>query len=170
MFHAKISIRERKDHICLWVSNADFYTLEKYLSKFDDLLCSPLDFVPYRGKVGITREFFSWSSYNGLVSELIALYFETVSSEEDVDVIDMYSKYVSAWNGDNDEKNPFMDRFKASNAQELIVLLESLDVIVGNKVIQDESILLNGDDSMWRALGESKNWHDVGVRTKRGYR
>lgn len=170
MFHAKISIRERKDHICLWVSNTDFYTLEKYLSKFDDLLCSPLDFVPYRGKVGITRELFSWSSYNGLVSELIALYFETVSSEEDVDVIDMYSKYVSAWNGDNDEKNPFMARFKVSNAQELIILLESLDVIVGNKTIHDESILLNGDGSMWRALGESKNWHDVGVRTKRDYR
>ena len=167
LFHAKISVRERKDHICLWVSRMDFFMLENFLSKFEEALYSPLDFVPYRGKLGITREFFTWSSYNGQVSELIALYFNGVTSIDDIDVLDMYSKYVRAWNGDYDEKNKFADTFKKTNAQELIILLESLDVMLGNSTIHDESILLNSDGSMWCALGESKNWHDVGVQMGR---
>ncbi len=167
LFRAKVSIRERNDHICLWISNADFYKLEKYMSGFDELLYTPLEFVPYRRKIGITREFFSWSSYNSLVAELIALYFQSINSENDIDVIDMYSKYVKAWNGDLEENDSFSERFKASNAQEFIILLESLNIIIDNEVIHDDNILFNSNDQMWCALADSKNWHEVGVRMKR---
>ena len=167
LFHAKVSIRERNDHICLWISNADFYKLEKYMSGFDELLHTPLEFVPYRRKIGITREFFSWSSYNELISELIALYFQSINSGNDIDVIDMYSKYVKAWNGDCEESDSFSERFKASNAQEFIILLESLNIIIDNEVIHNDNILFNNNGKMWCALGESKNWHEVGVRMKK---
>lgn len=167
LFHAKVSVRERHDHICLWISKEVFLKLEKYLMRFDEVLYTPLDFVPYRGKLGITREFFSWSSYNGLLSELIVAYLSSARSIDDIDVLDMYFKYVKAWNGDYVDENSLFGRFKASNAQELIILLESLDVIVGNSAINDDNILLNCDSKMWCALGESKNWHDVGVRMKR---
>ncbi len=166
LFHAKVSIRERNDHICLWVSNEDFYKLARHMSEYDELLHTPLEFVPYSKKIGITREFYSWSSYNGLVSELIALYLQNISSEDDIDVMDMYSKYVRAWNGDLEENDSFCDRFKASNAQELIILLESMDVIINDAPLHDDNIIYNSNGKMWCALGKSKNWHEVGLNMK----
>ena len=170
IFHAKIAMRERDDHICLWVSKADFLKLEKHLSRFDELLNSPLEFVPYRGKIGITREFYSWSSYNYSLSELIASYLQTIDSKDDIDVMDMYSKYVIAWNGDLEENNSFAEKFKMSNAQELIILLESLKIILENTSVHDDNILLNCDANMWCKLGESRNWHEVSVRMKRVFK
>lgn len=136
------------------------------MSEYDELLYTPLEFVPYRKKIGITREFYSWSSYNGLVSELIALYLQNISSKDDIDVMDMYSKYVRAWNGDLEDNDSFGDRFKASNAQELIILLESMDVIINDAPLHDDNIMYNSNGKMWCALGQSKNWHEVGLNMR----
>lgn len=167
LFHAKTSLRKRSDHICLWLAREDFFLLEKYVEKYEEILVKPLDFVAYRGKLGITREFHSWSSHNGLISELIETYLKNISSRSEIDVVKMFSDYVRAWNGDLDEDNAFSKEYRKSNAQELIIMLESLKVILSNSVIEDDNILLSGDGSMWCLLGESKNWYEVGVNAKR---
>ena len=166
LFHAKISLRERNDHICFWVSREDFLMFEKYISKYDDVLYKPLVFTAYRGKLGISREFVTWSSHNGFVAELISMYLKCVKSTDDIDVIDMYSQFVEAWNGDRSADDSFSKELKKSNAQELIIMLESLNVILGNNVIDDDNILLSSDASLWTALGESKNWHEVGIKLR----
>lgn len=166
LFHAKTSLQHRDDHICLWVAREDFFLLEKYMEKYDDLLMKPLDFVAYRGKLGITREFHSWSSHNGFISELIAIYLDSVETEGDIDVIKMFSAFVKAWNGDLDDDNPFSREYRGSNAQEMIIMLESLNIILGNETLDDNNILLSGDGELWCALGESKNWYQAGVRLK----
>ncbi len=166
-FHAKISMRTRSDHICLWVARDDFFLLEKYMEKYADILVKPLDFVAYRGKLGITREFHSWSSHNGFISELIETYLRSIDSEDEMDVIEMFSLFVRAWNGDLEEDNIFSKKYRESNAQELIIILESMNVILGNAAIDNDNILLSGDGSTWCVLGESKNWYEVGIKAKR---
>ncbi len=166
LFHAKISLKHRVDHICLWVAREDFFILEKYVEKYDEILEKTLYFVAYRGKLGITREFHSWCSHNGFISELIKTYLESVDSEDEINVINMLSYFVKAWNGDLEEDNSFSKNYRESNAQELIVLLESMNIILGNSTLDDDNILLNGDGKMWCALGESKNWYQVGIKFK----
>ncbi|WP_185752390.1 hypothetical protein [Butyrivibrio sp. AE2032] len=166
-FCAKTAIRERTDHICFWLGREDFFLLEKYVAKYDEILEKTLDFVPYRGKIGITREFYSWLSYNSFLSELIEVYLKDVEGRMGIDVLEMYSSYVKAWNGELEADSAFSKKFRESNAQELLVLLESLDVILGKATIEDDSILLSGDGELWRALGNSKNWYEVGVNIKR---
>jgi hypothetical protein len=125
-----------------------------------DLVCT-LPFVAYRGKLGITREFCGWKSYNGVVSELIAAYLAQVDDASDIDVVEMYDAYVRAWNGDLGDNEAFTRAFKHSDAQELLVLLEALDVLLGNASLDDGHLLLNCDGDMWHALGSARNWFEV---------
>ena len=162
VFHSKVSRFERNDHICLWVGREDFFLLEKYIYKYDNILFTPLTFVAYRGKLGISREFYSWDSHNGVQSGLICTYLKTIDSREKIDLIDMYKLFVRGWNGDLDEDHPLTKEFKKENAQALLILLESLNVILGNEVITDDHLLLNGDGDFWMKLGQSKNWFEVG--------
>ena len=53
-----------------------------------------------------------------------------------------------------------------SNAQELIILLESMDVIINDAPLHDDNIIYNSNGKMWCALGKSKNWHEVGLNMK----
>ncbi|MCR5603803.1 MAG: hypothetical protein K6G27_08895 [Lachnospiraceae bacterium] len=161
LFHAKVSRMPRNDHICLWIGREDFFLLEDYIIKYDKILFSPLPFVAYRKKLGISREFYSWESHNGVQSELISLYLKNIGSRDEIDVIDMYSHYTSAWNGDAEDDDPFTDAFKRENAQALLILLESLNVIMGNEEIGDDHLLLNGDGGLWHSLGNAKNWYEV---------
>ena len=43
-----------------------------------------------------------------------------------------------------------------------LILLESLNVILGNATIDDDHILLSGDGSLYYALGSARNWYEVG--------
>lgn len=165
-FHAKAAFDFRSDQMCFWVSREDLFVLEKYIKKFDEILITPLLFIAYRNKLGISREFWSWDSHSGVQAALICTYLRQVKSVEKIDILDMYSKYVQAWNGEA-EGTEFSSEFKKSNAQEFIILLESLDVILGNTSLKDDSILLNGDGHLWSALGNSKNWYEVGVEMSR---
>ncbi len=167
LFHAKISKRNRKDHICLWISREDFFLLEQYVQKYGDALEKPLDFVAYRGNLGVSRELYSWNSHNGIQSKLISIYLSGVKARDDIDVIDMYAQYVKAWNGELDDDNAFSKEFKKGNAQELIILLESLNTILGNACLDSDNILLSGDGGLWNMLGQSKNWHDVSDEWRR---
>ncbi len=161
-FHAKISYADRDDHMCFWVAREDFFKLETFIQAYDIFLHSPLPFVAYRGKIGISREFCSWDSHNGVQALLICTYLADVDSLDEIDVLDMYAKYVRAWNGDADEKSPYSLRFKSSSAQEFLILLETLDVLITGSQINDDHLLLNGDEQLWRDIGWAKNWYEVG--------
>ena len=167
LFHAKVSRYERNDHICLWVGKEDFLQLEKYIQKYDDILITPLPFVAYRGKLGISREFYSWESHNGVQSGLICTYLNIVDSRENIDLLEMYSLFVRGWNGDLNDEHLFTKEYKNENAQALLILLESINVILGNTEITDDHLLLNGDGDLWYALGSSKNWYEVGKKVIR---
>ena len=162
--HAKISLSKRNDHICLWIAREDFFALEAHLEKYSSLFTEALPFVAYRNNIGISRELVSWDSHNGIQADLICVYLQNVSSADDVDVLHMYETYVKAWNGDLDSSHPFTRMYKSGNAQELLILLESLDVILGNNIISDDHLLLNGDAKLWHDLGASKNWFEVGEK------
>jgi hypothetical protein len=161
-FHAKVSRIKRSDQICLWVSREDFFALERHVTRIDIPLCTPLPFTAYRGDIGISRELASWNSHNGVQASLIGCYLDGVDSEKDVDVLDMYAQYVSAWNGDLPKDHPMSKEFRNASAQELLILLETLDVLLGNSEIVDNSLLLNGDASLWHALGSARNWYKLG--------
>lgn len=161
-FHAKVAFDFRNDQMCLWLAREDFFLLERYIKKYDEILFTPLPFIAYRNKMGISREFWTWDSHSGVQATLISSYLRQVDSVDQADVYDMYSKYVLAWNGALDG-NMMASEFKKSNAQEFLILLESLDMILGNSSVGDDSILLNGDGQLWSALGHSKNWFEVGA-------
>ena len=95
------------------------------------------------------------------MSELIEAYLGQVEDATDIDVLDMYDAYVRAWNWDLADNEAFTGAFKRSDAQELLVLLETLDVLLGNASLDDGHLLLNCDGDMWHALGRARNWFDV---------
>lgn len=165
-FHAKIARRKRSDHICLWTAREDFFRLEDYLQKSKIHLMKPLPFVAYRGEIGISREMFSWKSYNGVISGLIRNYLAMIDHREEISLLDMYALYVRAWNGDLAEDHPFTIEYKPANAQELLILLETLNVMVGGCELTDDHLLLNGNQKLWYALGQAKNWFEVGMKLK----
>ena len=165
-FHAKVSRYKRSDQICLWVPRRDFFALERHIASYDELV-TPLPFVAYRNKLGVSREFCSWDSHNGVQATLISCYLQQMGDEASIDVLDMYSMYVRAWNGELDEDHPLTKEFMHSNAQELLILLETLDVLLGNAELTDDCLLLNGDGSLWYALGSARNWHAVQTSIER---
>ncbi len=158
MFYAKVSKVKRDDQICLWVNRDDFLLLEQYVCKNDDMFCTPLPFVGYRGKIGISREFYDWTSHNAVQSKLISNYFNVIDTRESINIMDMYSLYIAAWNGYLPEGHLFSREYKKSNAQELIILLETFSILIGNARIDNNHILMNGDKSLWCALGRAENW------------
>lgn len=166
-FHAKAARQVRADQICLWVSREDFFKLEDYVRTIDQLLVQPLPFVAYRGKIGISRELYSWDSHNGVQATLISTYLKSVQDRDEINTLDMYALYVKAWNGGLAEEHILSREFRDSNAQELIILLESINCILESGRIDDDHILLSEDSKMWHALGESKNWYEVGKRILR---
>ncbi len=167
LFHAKLSRKKRDDQMCFWVGREDFFSFEKLIIKYDDTLITPLPFIAYRGKAGISREFYTWDSHNGVQATLISRYLTTIKKEEDIDLFDMYSLYIKAWNGELEESHPFSKNFKSANAQELLILMESLDCILNRRMLADDHILLNGDGELWHALGSSKNWYETGEKLRK---
>ena len=84
--------------------------------------------------------------------------------ESQIDVLDMYAQYVQAWNGDDAMPNSGLMSMKSRSAQEFFVLLETLDVLLGNHFVTDDHLLLNGDEKLWNALGRASNWYELGER------
>ena len=74
----------------------------------------------------------------------------------------MYAQYVRAWNGDLPKDHPMSKEFRNANAQELLILLETLDVLLGSSERADGCLLLNGDASLWYALGSARNRYKLG--------
>ncbi|MDY6305938.1 MAG: hypothetical protein SPL94_08265 [Oribacterium sp.] len=160
-FHSKASRYKRTDCMCFWVSRNDFYLLEKYFEKLQDELECSVPFVPYRGKLGISREFLILGSHSSEEAELISRYFRTVDRVEDVDLGEMYALFVREWNSPIEDPDHRLETFHYFNAQSLLILLDSIDVISGRTEIIDDHLFLTEDEPMWRALGSSYSWDDV---------
>ena len=150
--------------MCFWVAREDYFKLEKYVKKFEKSLHSPLPFTAYRKMMGVSREFYSWDSHNGVQAELICLYLRHIEKEEDIEILDLYSLYIQAWNGELPDDHYMTQHYKESNAQELLILVETLDILLGNGGSREDNLLLNGDEALWHALGSAKNWYQVEKR------
>lgn len=57
--------------------------------------------------------------------------------------------------------------FRNENAQLLLTLLDTIDVITGKTAIDDGHLLLQQDEALWDALCWSNNWYQVGKRSGR---
>ena len=169
LFHAKFTSEIcRNDPICLWVAVEDFPGLERHTKRYENILCASLPFVAYRGCLGISRELYTWSSHNGVQADLISTYLKGVESRDEIDVIEMYDLYTRAWNGDLPDKHLMSAGFKNSDAQEFIILLTTIELILRKRQVDDDSILLSGDDDLWHALGRSRNWYQLGENWSKG--
>ena len=165
-FHAKLAKKKRLDHLCFWVTREDFFPFEEFIKTREQDLISPLPFVAYRGKMGIGREMASWRSQNAVQAEMISSYLQTIEESSQIDLSEMYTLFVAAWNGDLPKDHPMTKAFKEANAQELIVSLESLAVILGGEKIGDDHLLLNEDENLWGMIKCSKNWYELGEYLK----
>ena len=169
-FHAKMGKYKRKDNMCFWVSRKTFFELEKYFFSISGELVCNIPFVPYRGKLGVSREFSTFGSLSSETAEMIADYFRTVKCENEIDFGDMYSLMVGAWNKELPEvEKKIEESFEYFNAQTILILLDTADVLTDRTEISDDHIFLTEDSRMWRALGSSHSWDVVEENYRRGY-
>lgn len=160
-FAAKIAVINRSDQMCYWLSQNDFNYLEEFYRPYANDMVESLPFVAYKGKLGISRDFPGIdSSHNSTMAYIISDYLKTVKNAGEIDLEDMYNNYISKWNGDLYEECGF-GGFKNNSALSFIVILDTLDVLLGEAVITDHSFLLSGDARMWQVLAESRCWSDV---------
>ena len=160
-FAAKIAVINRSDQMCYWLSQNDFNYLEEFYRPYANDMVESLPFVAYKVKLGISRDFPGIdSSHNSTMAYIISDYLKTVKNAGEIDLEDMYNNYISKWNGDLYEECGF-GGFKNNSALSFIVILDTLDVLLGEAVITDHSFLLSGDARMWQVLSESRCWSDV---------
>lgn len=160
-FAAKIATYNRSDQMCYWLSPKDFKYLEKYYAQYSDKMTRSMPFIAYRGKLGISKEFpGADNSHNSTQAHIIADYLKHISVFDEVDLESMYNNYIAKWNADIYEINDY-GSFKKSSALSLIVILDSLDVILGETQINELSFILSGNSKFWQILSRSNCWADV---------
>ncbi len=161
-FAAKITTVERSDQMCYWLSKSDFKYLEEFYKPFFSDMKQSLPFIAYKGELGISKDFpYRDDSHNAVQARIIADYFKTITNADSIDLEDMYNNYISKWNADLPEES---DEFKYQSALSFVVILDTLDCILGKNEITDDSLMLNGDDSFWEMLSDSMCWADVNRR------
>ena len=160
-FGAKLSTISRSDQMCYWLSAKDFMRLEQFFKPYYHVMVKSMPFVVYKGKLGISREFpGADNSHNSTQAHIISDYLRTVGKVEEVNLEDMYNRYIMKWNADIYEEDCYGD-FKYNSALSFVVIMDTLDAILSGKEITDESLLMSGDSKIWHLLSNSKCWADV---------
>lgn len=160
MFAAKMAIFERADQMCYWIDPKDYPCLVRYFDPYFDDMEVTMPFVAYKGKLGISKDFpGSDDSHNLTQAHIISDYFKTVKEIDEIDLEAMYNNYIAKWNADLYEEDSW--GFKGSSALSLVVIMDTLDSILCEGEIDDQSSLLSLDGKLWRILAESKCWADV---------
>lgn len=59
------------------------------------------------------------------------------------------------------EDNPFRKDFEESTAQMFVLLMDSLDIMLGDKELGDDSLFLNDDKNIWNMLAHARCWGEV---------
>lgn len=165
-FGAKIATCCRADQMCYWVYANDYKHLESFFRPYFSEMKTPLPFVAYKGRLGISRDFPGWDdSHNATQAHIISDYMKTVNSVKQVDLEDMYNNYIAKWNADIEVEDDY-GSFKRESVLSLVVILDSLDAILGKTSLSEESLLLSGDKRLWHILADSRCWSDVNERWK----
>jgi hypothetical protein len=164
-FHAKVSRVKRKDSMCFWVSRHAFHILESHFSECSDVIGGAMPFIAYRGRLGISRELATFDSHNSEQALLISSYFNSLEKEEDVSLSRMYDLLIKAWNQEISADHPVMKAFQYTRAQTVLILLDTMDVITGKTVLDNDHLFLQENGNIWRALGQASSW----VQAERNY-
>ena len=164
-FHAKVSRVKRKDGMCFWVSRQAFHVLENFFSECSDVIGGAMPFIAYRGKLGISRELVTFDSHNSEQALLISSYFNSLEKEENVSLSRMYDLLIKAWNQEISADHPVMKAFQYTRAQTVLILLDTMDVITGKTVLDNDHLFLQENGNIWRALGQASSW----VQAERNY-
>lgn len=159
-FASKVTKVKRNDHICFWLYKEDFLLLEQFINKKSEHFVRSLDFVPYRGVIGISRDLSGAYSYNASIALIVNDYLESICNESDIDFCKMLDFFVRKWNYEKMHDNDY-DPYKEGNCQMLLVILESMDLILSQKNLMDEHLLLNGDSGLWNRLCNACCWAEL---------
>ena len=100
-------------------------------------------------------------SHNAQQAKILWDYFSIISNEDDIDIEEMYQLFVLGWNSELSEDHIFNRDFSGCTAQMFVLIMDSLDVLLGKKQIDDGSLLLNDDLNIWYLLGNSWCWGDL---------
>ena len=166
-FAAKVSVYYRSDQICYWIAPDDFHCLEDFYAPHYDDLETAMPFMAYMGRLGISKDFPGTdNSHNSMQADIIADYFRSVKDIEKLDIEDMYNNYILKWNDETEEEGETLG-FMDSSALSFVVILDTLDAILGRKPIDDKSFLIADDGIIWRILAESLCWDDVNTRLQK---
>ena len=122
------------------------------------MIAGTLPFIAYREKLGISRELATFDSHNSVQALLISRYFRTVENLADVDLGEMYSLMMQAWNGDLPDKHPLSEALRYERAQTILLLLDTMDLLTGKTVFTDDHFLLQENGCLWHALGMASSW------------
>ncbi len=159
-FESKISKKQRDDMACFYVRKNEFYILEKYFRNHAEELILGNRFVANRGLIGVSRDLVDIDSHNAQQAKIIWDYFGMIDETREVDIGDMYRMFVLGWNANLPSNNPFYKDFAKCTAQSFVILMDTLDVILGRAEILDESLLLNDEVEIWGLLESSRSWED----------
>ena len=166
-FAAKVSTISRADQMCYWISHNDFVHLEDFFIPYFTKMDCKLPFVAYKGMLGVSKDFPGYDiSHNRMQANIIADYFKTVESGHDIELEAMYNNYIAKWNADIYEECHF-GGFKNNSALSFVVIMDTLDILLSNSELSEDSLLMTKDKRLWSALSESRCWADVNkVRTE----
>jgi len=169
-FAAKVSKLVRDDLMCFWVYKNEYLLLEQFFIESKINLITPMKFMAYKNGLGISHEL-SMSSHNSLQSELIEKYFKYLiqknrKDRDSVSLSEMYSLFIAGWNRKVSKKHLFSRYAEYEYADSLVVLLETIEILIGNKEIDDDNILLSNSEKVWSSLAHSYCWSDVEERYK----
>ena len=160
-FEAMISKVERDGTICFFVGKQEFFILESYLNEHVDDLKKGNRYIAHRGMLGISRDLMDIDSHNGQQAKLISDYFDIITDPEEIDIEEMYQMFVLGWNGQLVEDNAFSKDFRNCTAQMFVIMMDTLDNLLGVAEINDNSLLLNDDKNIWQALANARCWGDL---------
>ena len=160
-FTSMVSRVQRDGTICYFVSRRDFFVLENYLQAHVNELRKGNPFIAHRGLLGISRELMDLDSHNAQQAKILWNYFQMTGNLEEIDIEDMYRMFVMGWNAELAEDNPFRKDFEESTAQMFVLLMDSLDIMLGDKELGDDSLFLNDDKNIWNMLAHARCWGEV---------
>lgn len=160
-FAAKVAYYNRSDQMCYWLSPDDFKCLENFYKPYYHDMSESMPFISYKGKLGISKEFPGADcSHNSMQAHIISDYLKTVANVGEVDLEAMYNNFIAKWNADMYEESDY-GAFKNCSALSFVVVLDTLDAILGDMKLTDSSFLLSDNRRLWHILSNSKCWADV---------
>lgn len=155
-FAAKISKFKRADQICYWINKNEYKLLQDFYKDFNSQLLTPMRFIAYDNKLGISHEI-NINSHNCINSRIIDKYFKTITKIDVISLSDMYSQYASNWNNQSQHSTK---RIESNFLDELVVIIATIELILGINVEQNKHFILSDAYKIWYTLASSRNWED----------